>query len=175
MAEKISSFIIENFPFELRADLDLLSRRIDVVNEDKQDELFKILRKYKIQNFVPILMGTNRCTFTWNGYIIKCALEVAGTVDNKKEFEIANKLQQYVCQIYEITSNCHIMVCEYIQPFDTFEQMLEYKEEILSISHQLSLTYSFEDFVIDEKNFRKWGIRIGTNKPVCLDFADFIS
>ena len=48
MPEKISSFIIENFPFELRADLDLLSRRIDVVNEDKQDELFKILRKYKI-------------------------------------------------------------------------------------------------------------------------------
>ena len=48
-------------------------------------------------------MGTNRCTFTWNGYIIKCAVEVAGTIDNKKEFEIANKLQQYVCQIYEIT------------------------------------------------------------------------
>ena len=66
------------------------------------------------------------------------------------------------------------MVCEYIQPFDTFEQMLEYKEEILSISHQLSSTYSFGDFVIDEKNFRKWGIRIEINKPVCLDFADLI-
>ena len=174
MVEKISSFIIENFPFELRVDLDLLSRRNDILNKDKQDEMFNILRKYKIQNFVPMLMETNRCTFSLNGYIIKCAVEVAGTIDNKKEFEIANKLQPYVCQVYEINSNYHVMICEYIQPFDTFEQMLEHKEEIVSISHQLSSTYSLGDFVISENNFRKWGIRIGTNKPVCIDFADLI-
>ena len=38
----------------------------------------------------------------------------------------------------------------------------------------MKLPYSFGDFVIDEKNFRKWGIRIEINKPVCLDFADLI-
>lgn len=171
MVKNLRSLILENFPFELRVELDLLSRRRDIRNKEKQDELFAILRKYKLQNLVPLGSGTNRYAFKLNGYVVKFATDRDGTIDNMKEFKMAKRLWPHVIQVHEISSNGCLLVCEYIQPFDTYAQMLEHKEEIREILNKLSSVYLIGDVGISEKNFRNWGVRIGTNKPVCLDFA----
>lgn len=171
MIKNLRSLILENFEFDLRVKLDLLSRRRDINNKQKQDELFNLLREYKIQNLVPLGSGTNRYAFKFNGYVIKFATDKDGKIDNMKEFKMAKRLYPHVIQVNEISSNGCLMVCEYIQPFDTFSQMCEYKNEIRKILQDLSEVYLIGDVGISEKNFRNWGLRIGTNKPVCLDFA----
>ena len=173
MVKNLRSLILENFPFELRVELDLLSRRRDIRNKEKQDELFAILRKYKLQNLVPLGSGTNRYAFKLNGYVVKFATDRDGTIDNMKEFKIAKRLWPHVIQVHEISSNGCLLVCEYIQPFDTYAQMLEHKEEIREILNKLSSVYLIGDVGISEKNFRNWGVRIGTNKPVCLELTKF--
>lgn len=164
-------FIIENFPFELRVELDLLSRK-NITNKEKQDKLFNLLREYKIKNLVALDSGTNRYACELNGFVVKFATDYDGKIDNMKEFKMAKRLSPYVVQVNEISSNCCLMVCEYIQPFDSFQEMLMYKSEIQKILTDLSQNYLIGDVGISEKNFRNWGVRIGTNKPVCLNFAD---
>lgn len=42
MIKNLRSLILENFNFDLRVELDLLSRRRDINNQEKQDELFNL-------------------------------------------------------------------------------------------------------------------------------------
>lgn len=171
MIKILRSLIHERFPLELRVKLDLLSRRRDIVNKEKQDELFKLLREYKIQNLVPLGSGTNRYAFKLDGYVVKFATDNDGKIDNIKEFKMSKRLFPYVIKVHEVSENGCLMVCEYIQPFDAYVQMIQYQDKIRAILRKLSSVYLIGDVGISDKNFRNWGLRIGTEDPVCLDFA----
>ena len=170
-SKELRSLIHEQFSFDLRVELDLLSRRRDISNKEKQEELFKSLRKYHVDDIVPLGPGTNRYAFKLNGFVIKFATDKDGKIDNFKEFKMAKVLFPYVTKIYEVSENGTIMVAEYIQPFDSYFEMRAYADQIRSILKELSSVYLIGDVGITEKNYVNWGIRIGTNQPVCLDFA----
>lgn len=171
MIKVLRSLIHEKFPLELRVKLDLLSRRRDIMNKEKQDELFKLLREYRIQNLVPLGSGTNRYAFKLDGYVIKFATDSDGKIDNIKEFKMSKRLFPYVIKVHEVSENGCLLVCEYIQPFDAYVQMIQYQDKIRAILNKLSSVYLIGDVGISDKNFRNWGLRIGTEDPVCLDFA----
>lgn len=171
MIKQLRSLIHEKFDFETRVNLDLLSRRRDISNKEKQDELFKILREANIHNLVPLGSGTNRYAFKLDGFVIKFATDNDGKIDNMKEFKMSKRLYPHVININEVSENGCLMVCEYIRPFDTYPEMLMHANKIKEILKNLSAAYLIGDVGISEKNFRNWGLRIGTQQPVCLDFA----
>lgn len=171
MTKLLRSLIHERFPFELRVEMDLLSRRRDISNREKQEELIKLLRKYQINDIVPLGPGTNRYAFKLSGFVIKFATDNDGKIDNLKEFKMAKRLYPYVIRVHEVSNNGTIMVCEYIQPFDSFGEMLQHQERIREILTEMGSVYLIGDVGITEKNFGNWGLRIGTQEPVCLDFA----
>ena len=106
MASKVlRSLIQEKIPFDLRVDIELLSRRRDISNAEKQEELFKLLRKYEINDVTPLGSGTNRYAFKMNGFVIKVATDHEGKIDNLKEFKMAKRLFPHVIKIYEVSKN----------------------------------------------------------------------
>ena len=167
----LRSMINEFFPFELRVELDLLSRRRDIFNNEKQEEIFNLLRKYEIKDVTPLGPGTNRYAFKLNGFVIKVATDSDGKIDNLKEFKMAKRLFPYVTKTYEVAKNGTLLVAEYIQPFQSYSEMLKYAEEIRNILTKLSSVYLIGDVGIDSKNYANWGLRVGSDEPVCLDFA----
>lgn len=171
MHKKLRSLLLEKFPFDLRVKIELLSRRRDISNKEKQDELFSILREFKIENIVQLGSGTNRYAFKLDGFVVKVATDNDGKIDNFKEFKMAKLLYPYVTKTYEVSSNGTLLVAEYIQPFSSYGEMLHYKEEIRKILSDLSSSYLIGDVGITSKNYSNWGLRIGSDIPVCLDFA----
>ena len=171
MHKKLRSLLLEKFPFELRVKIELLSRRRDISNKEKQDELFKILREFNIENIVQLGPGTNRYAFKLNGFVIKVATDNDGKIDNLKEFKMAKRLFPYVTKTYEVSKNGSLLVAEYIQPFTSYGEMLQYERRIKEILEELSASYLIGDVGVTNKNYSNWGLRIGTDEPVCLDFA----
>ena len=171
LQKTLRSLIHERFPFELRVELELLSRRRDIGNKEKQEELILLLRKWNIDDIVLLGSGTNRYAFKLDGFVVKFATDHDGKIDNWKEFKMAKRLYPYVIKVHEVSENGTILVCEYIQPFDSFTEMMQYSNDILEILSQLSSSYLIGDVGLSERNYSNWGIRIGTSKPVCLDFA----
>lgn len=171
MKKVLRSLIQEKFPLELRVQIDLLSRRRDIVNKEKQDELLKLLRENSIEGVVPLGPGTNRYAFKLDGFVIKVATDHDGKIDNFKEFKMAKRLFPYVSKIYEVSDNGTLLVAEYIQPFESFTEMCKYSEQIRDILTKLSSVYLIGDVGITSKNYANWGLRVGTNTPVCFDFA----
>lgn len=167
----LRSMIHEVFPFDLRVEIDLLSRRRDISNAEKQEELFKLLRKYNIDNITPLGSGTNRYAFKINGFVVKIATDHDGKIDNLKEFKMAKRLYPHVIKVYEVAENGTMLVCEYIQPFQSYGEMMKYEDEIKKILSDLSSVYLIGDVGITRKNYTNWGLRVGDDKPVCLDFA----
>lgn len=170
MMKVLRSLIHEKFPFELRVELELLSRRRDIINKEKQEELINLLRKYDI-DVVPLGSGTNRYAFKLDGFAIKIATDNDGKIDNFKEFKMAKRLYPYVIKIYEVSENGTILVTEYIQPFESYAEMLTYADKIKIILNEMSSVYLIGDVGITSTNYSNWGLRIGTTDPVCLDFA----
>jgi predicted RNA-binding Zn-ribbon protein involved in translation (DUF1610 family) len=162
--------ICEIFPLQLRIDLELLSKRRDIVNKEKQTELFKLLQQYNI-DAVALGAGTNRYAFKLNSFAIKFATNNDGKIDNLKEFKMAQRLYPNVIKVYEVSANGTILITEYIQPFENFSEMLVHEKEIKGILSDMSSVYMFGDVGVVEKNYSNWGVRIGSNEPVCLDFA----
>lgn len=171
MAKILRSLIHERFPFELRVELELLSKRRDISNKEKQEELIKLLRKYNIDDIVPLGPGTNRYAFKLDGFVVKFATDNDGKIDNFKEFKMAKRLYPYVTKIFEVSENGTMLVAEYIQPFDSFTEMCTYGERIRDILTEMGSVYLIGDVGITDKNYSNWGLRIGTTNPVCLDFA----
>ena len=172
MATKVlRSLIHERFPFELRVELELLSKRRDISNKEKQEELIKILRRYNIDDIVPLGPGTNRYAFKLDGFVIKFATDNDGKIDNFKEFKMAKVLYPNVTKTHEVSENGTILVAEYIQPFDSYTEMCSYGERIREILGEMASVYLIGDVGVTDKNYSNWGLRIGTNDPVCLDFA----
>lgn len=171
MIKNLRSLIQENFPLELRIQIELLSRRRDLVNKEKHEELIKLLQSFNIEGVVPLGPGTNRYAFKLNGFVVKVATDHDGKIDNFKEFKMAKRLYPYVTKIYEVSENGTLLVAEYIQPFASYTEMCGYSEKIRDILTKLSSVYLIGDVGITSKNFANWGLRIGSDDPVCLDFA----
>lgn len=171
MVKTLRSLIHEKFPFELRVQIDLLSRRRDIRNKEKQEELFKLLQQYNIEGIVPLGPGTNRYAFKLDGFVIKVATDNDGKIDNLKEFKMAKRLFPAVTKIYEVSENGTLLVAQYIQPFDSYEEMCKYADQIREILQNLSSVYLIGDVGISSKNYSNWGLPIGSDRPVCLDFA----
>lgn len=169
--KSLRSLIHENFPFDLRVELELLSKRRDIGNREKQEELILLLRKWNVNDIVMLGSGTNRYAFKLHGFVVKFATDNDGKIDNFKEFKMAKRLYPHVTKVHEVTENGTILICEYIQPFDSYPEMMQYADEIRQILSEMSTVYLIGDVGLSDRNFSNWGIRIGTNSPVCLDFA----
>lgn len=171
MIKTLRSLIHEKIPLDLRVQIELLSRRRDLINEEKHQELIKLLRSFNIEDIIPLGPGTNRYAFKLNGFVVKVATDHDGKIDNLKEFKMAKRLYPYVTKIYEVSENGTLLVAEYIQPFQSYQEMCRYAEQIREILTKLSSVYLIGDVGITSKNFANWGLRVGTEDPVCLDFA----
>lgn len=171
MEKVLRSLIQEKFDLDLRVAIEILSRRRDLVNEEKQEELIKLLQSRNISNIVPLGPGTNRYAFKLDGFVIKVATDHDGKIDNLKEFKMAKRLYPYVTKTYEVSENGTILVAEYIQPFESFEEMCKYADRIREILGELSSVYLIGDVGVTPNNFANWGLRVGSKDPVCLDFA----
>lgn len=171
MQKVLRSLLQEEFPEELRFKIAMLSKRRDIINEEKQDELFKLLREYQIDGITPLGPGTNRYAFKMKGFVIKVATDKDGIIDNFKEFKMAKRLYPHVTKIYEVSSNGTLLVAEYIQPFSSYGEMYQYADEIREILKGFSSVYLIGDVGITAKNYANWGLRVGSDSPVCLDFA----
>ena len=171
MKKILRSFLHEQLPLDLRVEIELLSRRRDIFNAEKQEELIKLLRKFNIQGIVPLGSGTNRYAFKLNGFVIKVATDNDGKIDNFKEFKMAKRLYPYVAKTYEVSDNGTLLVAEYIEPFQSYGEMISYADQIRDILKKLSSVYLIGDVGITKKNYANWGKRIGSDEPVCLDFA----
>lgn len=171
MVKNLRSLIHEKFPIDLRVKIEFLSQRRDIVNEEKQQELMKLLQESNVDGVVPLGPGTNRYAFKLNGFVIKVATDHDGKIDNLKEFKMAKRLYPYVTKIYEVSQNGTLLVAEYIQPFEAYSEMCKHSEKIRTILEKLAIVYLIGDVGLTSKNYSNWGLRIGTNDPVCLDFA----
>ena len=60
MIKILRSLIHEKLPFDFRLDIELLSRRRDISNKEKYEEMINLLKKYDINDVVPLGSGTNR-------------------------------------------------------------------------------------------------------------------
>ncbi len=171
MEKVLRSLIQEKFDLDTRTEIEFLSRRRDLVNAEKQEELIKLLQNKGIENIVPLGPGTNRYAFKLDGFVIKVATDHDGKIDNLKEFKMAKRLYPYVTKTYEVSENGTLLVAEYIQPFESYSEMYRYKDQILGILKKLSAVYLIGDVGLTPNNFANWGLRVGTQDPVCLDFA----
>lgn len=170
MEKVLRSLIHEVLPYELRVELEILSKRRDLDNPEKHQEMILLIRKYGGEP-VQLGPGTNRYTFKMKGFVVKFATDSDGKIDNMKEFKMAKTLYPHVIMVHEISTNGTIMICEYIEAFTSYSEMLEYEDQILEILKDISSTYLIGDVGISENNYSNWGRRIGTKIPVCLDFA----
>lgn len=170
MIKNLRSLIQEKFSLDLRVQIELISRRRDITNKEKHQEIIKLLQSFSIE-VVPLGPGTNRYAFKLDGFVVKVATDHDGKIDNLKEFKMAKRLYPYVTKIYEVSENGTLLVAEYIQPFGSYTEMYKHADEIRDILSKLSSVYLIGDVGITAKNFANWGLRIGSDDPVCLDFA----
>lgn len=170
MTKKLRSVVLEKIPFDLRVEIELLSRRRDLIPKEKLEKLIELFRASEL-DILPIGPGTNRFGFKLNGFAVKIATNDEGKIDNLKEFKMAKRLYPYVIKVHEVSTNGSILVCEYIQPFISYSEMCMYSDQIKKILRELSSVYLIGDVGINPQNYGNWGLRMGTNDPVCLDFA----
>ena len=171
MVKKLRSLLHEKITSDIRVQIELISRRRDLLGREKFEEVIKLLQDNNIEGIVPLGPGTNRFAFKLDGFVIKVATDNEGKADNLKEFKMAKRLYPYVIKVYEVSENGGLLVCEYIQPFMSYAEMCQYSSEIKDILKELSSVYLIGDVGINPQNYGNWGLRIGGNTPVCLDFA----
>ena len=135
-----------------------------------QNKLFELFREYKIEA-IQLGMGTNRYGFKLNSFAVKFATNEDGRIDNFKEFKMAQRLQPHVIKVYEVSESGTLLVTEYIQPFQNSSELRSHSDQIKKILRDLSSVYLIGDVGISDVNFGNWGVRVGTDDPVCLDFA----
>ena len=171
MEKVLRSLIHEMFPLDLRVKIALLSKRRDLINAEKQEELFKLLREYNV-DATPLGPGTNRYAFKCNGFVVKLATDRDGIIDNYKEFKMVSRLPlKNFMKVYEISDNGTLLVCEYIQVFYSYGEFYQYADRIREVLKELSAVYLIGDVGVTAKNYSNWGLRVGSDEPVCLDYA----
>lgn len=167
----LRSLIHEKLPLEFRIEVYKLCLRRDIINREKQEELIKLLRKYGVDNVVQLGSGTNRYALKIDGFVVKFATDHDGIIDNLKEFKMAKRLYPYVIKVWEVSENGTMLVCEYVQPFDSYYEMTRHQDTIREMLQHMSTVYLIGDVGISERNYSNWGTRVGSDTPVCLDFA----
>lgn len=171
MEKVLRSFIQEKFDIDTRVEIELLSRRRDISNEAKHEELIKLMHSKDIGEIVQLGPGTNRYAFKLDGFVVKVATDHDGKIDNLKEFKMAKRLYPYVTKTYEVSENGTLLIAEYIQPFASYQEMYMHRDRIREILTELSAVYLIGDVGITSNNYANWGERAGSKEPVCLDFA----
>ena len=172
MPKKVLRSIIQAaFPLDLRVEIELISRNRSLTKPQKKEKIILALKKYGITDFTQLGPGTNRYTIRYCGFVFKFATDSEGRMDNKTEFKMAKRLYPDVIQCNEITENGTILVCEYIQMYENYGEMYAHKDKILKILQEISTVFFIGDVGISQKNYANWGSRVGSDKPVCLDFA----
>ena len=171
MVKTLRSFIHEKIPLELRVELDLLSRRRDLRGEEKQEEVIDLLRNYNVGDVVQLGPGTNRYGLKLDGFVLKVATDHDGKVDNLKEFKMAKVMFPKVPKTYEVSENGSLLVAEYVIPFGSYTEMMRYADQIREILTEFSSVFLIGDVGLTGKNYANWGLRVGTEEVVCLDFA----
>lgn len=170
-SKSIHSMIARYLSLEARIEIEMLAKRHDMNNNAKHEDLLKILDKYVPDEYNRLGSGTNRYAVRLGGYVFKFATDNDGKIDNFKEFKMADRLYPYVANTYEVSENGTILVAEYVQPFTALSEMLQYSGAIRRILKKISSQYLIGDVGISSKNYANWGTRVGTDDPVCLDFA----
>ena len=171
MQKTLRSLIHEKLPLELRFQLELLSRKRNLINDEKFQKIIELFREFNVGDVVQLGPGTNRYAVKIDGYVLKIATDNDGKIDNLKEFKMAKRLYPYVTKTYEVSENGTLLVAEYISPFSSYHEMCMYADQIREILSKLSSTYLIGDVGITAKNYANWGLRAGSSEPVCLDFA----
>lgn len=172
MEKVLRSQVHEVFSRDVRIELELISRRRDIRNKEKQEEIIKLLQANSINDFVKLGPGTNRYSLKLNGYVFKFATDNDGKIDNWKEFKVTKMFFPRFTKTHEVTTNGTILVSEYISPYLSYGEMLEHADDIRAILGEISQGgYLIGDVGISANNFANWGSRIGSSKPVCLDYA----
>ena len=73
MEKILRSFVHEKFSLDIRVQIELIGRRRDIQNGEKQEEIIKLLQSNNIGNFVKLGPGTNRYAFKLDGFVVKIA------------------------------------------------------------------------------------------------------
>lgn len=171
MEKVLRSFIHEHFSFDIRVQIELIGKRRDISNEEKQSAIIQLLQDNCIENFAKLGPGTNRYALRLDGLVVKLATDKDGKVDNIMEFMMAKRFFPHVPKTYEISENGSILIAEYIQPYASFAEMLRDEDKIRKILKDFASVYFIGDAGISSNNFANWGRRPGYDDPVCLDYA----
>lgn len=171
MEKVLRSFIHEHFPLDIRVEMELIKRRRDIRNEAKQEEIIKLLQSNGMTNYTKLGPGTNRYAFRQDGFVVKIATDHDGQIDNFKEFKMTKRLYPDMSKTYEVATNGDILIAEYIQPFSSYAEMLKYADRIREKLQRIGKVYLLGDVGISPNNFANWGLRVGIDDPVCLDYA----
>ena len=166
------SMILKLMPIELLVELEKLTVRHDINNNQKSSMILKMLYDNNI-NAASLGTGTNRYGVKIDGYVFKIALDRLGKIDNRREFKYTKQLQPYVIRVYECLPTGLISVCEYIESFVDLNEFRECEDDIRKALTILTDQFLIGDIGITSKNFKNWGFRMNgdTKDIVCLDFA----
>lgn len=162
------SLIHKYFSKELIMKLDRLSRKYDIDNNTKSEQIDALLEEYNVP-FTTLGNGTNRYGILIDGYVFKIALDKAGKIDNKREFKYSIRMQPYVIKVYETNKEGLLMVCEYVTIF-SLADFYDNQEQMREILADISKSYMIGDMGVTSENYYNWGFR--SNGSICiLDFA----
>lgn len=166
---------LNQLPLQLKRDIALVTLQDGWNNIKRRAEMLNILGDYKIP-FTDVGTGTNRFIFKYDGWVFKTALDDEGINDNKQEWNIGFTLPRLNPKYpdnslpYEITKGGHLLVADYVPAFTSFNEMTNYKTEIISILKNWSDNgYLLGDVGYTEKNYANWGVKNGHAK--CIDYA----
>lgn len=169
---QLRSLIKELFSNDLLLELEMLTERHDINNNDKSKEILRLIRESGIE-VESLGSGTNRYGVKIKGYAFKIALDRLGKIDNRREFKYSKKLYPDVIAVYEALPDGLIAVTEYITPFTERSEYLSYQDEMREILARICDKYLIGDIGVTDKNFMNWGYRYTDNglQICCLDFA----
>ena len=100
MTKIFRSKILEYFPAELLAKIEVVTGSYNLDNNTKAATMKKLMTEYGV-DWTSLGTGTNRVGVKINGYVFKLALDYMGQTDNKREFKYSPLLQPFVVEVYE--------------------------------------------------------------------------
>lgn len=174
MEKVLRSRLNEFFDLDTRVDLAIIAddERYKM-SALKKEAIINVFRKHNVNCITDMNIGpgTNRCAFRIGEYILKVATDHDGCIDNLKEFQMCPKLMPYVTMTYEVSENGSLLIAEYARVFQSEKEMNVYYQQIKAILEEISKRYFIGDIGLSARNYSNWGLRRGTNEPVCLDYA----
>ena len=166
---------LNELPLSLKRDIALVLLQDGWNNIKRREEMINLLEDHHIP-YTDIGTGTNRFIFKYDGWVFKTALDNEGINDNKQEWNIGFTLPRLNPKFpdtslpYEISVGGHLLVADYVPAFTSFNEMSDYKHEILAIlKNWVDAGYLLGDVGFQNKNYANWGLKDGHAK--CIDYA----